>query len=289
MADSGLAPIDPPPQPSPASPPAALVVGAGREDAGAGDAAVSRAGLLEVKARPLRRDFSGIMGQFLVLMAVVLCPLLVAPWLWYRRERFRLNRCRVRIEGGALLLYHQQRQLLALDLRYTSRELTAGGDLVLSEEEAHYLALGVEPPEHCYPDSAELAARRGAGAAIAALSVGIERAAPEGSGSSRPPQIRTWRAVRLAPADLMRLCAAVSAVPLRQQPEAGDVGSLLQALGSVGATGRRAEGQLSRLVQADLAQARPSSLLSMLQERALEEGPAATAARRVLSARALAL
>mgnify|MGYP000673970171 FL=1 len=65
------------------------------------------------------------------------------------------------------------------------------------------------------------------------------------------------------------------------------VWSLTQALGSVGATGRRAEAQLAQLVQADLGQARPSSLLTMLHEWALEEGPTATAARRLLGARTL--
>lgn len=257
-----------------------------RPDAGRADAIVASERLLEVKARPLRHDVSGIVAQFLILVAVLLCPLLVAPWLWYRRERFRLNRCRVRIEGTALLVYHQQRQLLALDLRYATRQLTGAGDLVLSEEEAHYLTLGVDPPEHGYPDAAELAARRRAGARPASLSLGFQLAAPDRVGS-RPPQIRTWRAVRLAQADLVRVCAAISAVPMRQLPESTDVWSLMQALGSVGATGRRAEEELARLVQADLSQARPSDLLTMLHEWAIEEGPTATAARRVLSARTL--
>ncbi|HRI54510.1 MAG TPA: hypothetical protein PLW65_30435, partial [Pseudomonadota bacterium] len=97
--------------------------------------------------------------------------------------------------------------------------------------------------------------------------------------------VGTGRGVRLAQGELARLCAAVSAVPRRQLPEAVDVWSLTQALGSVGATGRRAEAQLAQLVQADLGQARPSSLLTMLHEWALEEGPTATAARRLLGPR----
>lgn len=238
--------------------------------------------LLEFTARPLRHDASGIMAQLLILMAVILCPLLVAPWLWYRRERFRLNRCRLRLEGAALLVYHRQRQLLALDLRYATRQLTGTGELVLSEEAGHYVAFGVDPPEHGPPDSAELAERRGADASIASLSPSFQLAAPERVGT-RPPPMRTWRAVRLAQAELLRLCAAVSAVPTRQRPEAVDVWSLTQALGSVGATGRRAEEQLAQLVQADRGQPRPSGLLTMLHEWAQEEGPTATAARRVLS------
>jgi hypothetical protein len=88
----------------------------------------------------------------------------------------------------------------------------------------------------------------------------------------------------LTAADLSRLRAAVSAVPMRQLPEPTDVWSLVQALGSVGATGRRVEEQLMRLVRADRFQARPSGLLTMLHERALEQGPTANAARRVLNA-----
>lgn len=250
--------------------------------AGRGVASAADDSQLELRARPLRHDVSGIMAQFLILMAVILCPLLVAPWLWYRRERFRLNRCRVRLEGEVLHLYHRQQHLLTLDLRYTTRQLTGAGDLVLSEEAAHYVALGVDPPEHSYPDPAELDARRGAGNQLA-LAAGPQPAAPD-RGAFKPPQIRTWRAVRLAQADLARLYAAISAVPVRPQPEAADAWSLLQALGSVGATGRRVEGQLAQLVHADLSQARPSSLVAMLQQRATEQGPSAIAARRVLRA-----
>lgn len=282
MADPGPGLQDPALGPRPAG----LGVLPGRLAAGRSEGAGAGKRLLEFAARPLRHDASGIMAQCLILMAVLLCPLLVVPWLWYRRERFRLNRCRVRIEGAALLVHHRQRQLLALDLRYATRQLTGAGDLVLSEEEGHYVALGVDPPEHGPADSAELAARRRADAPIDSPTPGFQLAVPE-RGGGRPPQIRTWRAVRLAQAELVRLCAVVSAVPLRQLPEAVDVWSLTQALGSVGATGRRAEEQLAQLVQADLGQARPSSLLTMLHEWALEEGPTATAARRVLSGRAL--
>ena len=266
--------------------PAALGAPAGRPSAGRAAVAVAGKRLLEFTARPLRHDASGIMAQLLILMAVILCPLLVAPWLWYRRERFRLNRCRLRVEGAALLVYHRQRQLLALDLRYATRQLTGAGDLVLSEEAGHYVALGVDPPEHGPADSADRAERRGADVPASSPPPGFQLAAPERAGT-RPPPIRTWRAVRLAQAELLRLCAAVSAVPTRQRPEAVDVWSLTQALGSVGATGRRAEEQLAQLVQADLGQARPSGLLTMLHEWALADGPTATAARRVLSARTL--
>ena len=247
-----------------------------------GDATVARPRQLEFTARPLRRDVSGIIGQVLMLGAVVLCPLLVAPWLWGRRERFRLDRCRVLIEGPALLVYRRERQLLALDLRYATRQLTRAGDLVLRED-AHYLALGVDPPEHGYPDSADLAERHGAADRPAAPPAGFQLAAP-GRGSCQAPLIQTWRAVRLVPVELLRLREAVAAVPTRQLPDATDVWSLVQALGSVGATGQRVERQLAQLVQTDQSQARPSSLLTMLLERAQEPGPMATAARRVLQA-----
>lgn len=279
MADPGLGLADPPPAPRPSRP----QVPSERPGADR-DAAISATGSqLELRARPLRHDVSGIMAQFLILMAVILCPLLVAPWLWYRRERFRLNRCRVRIDGEVLHLYHRQQQLLTLDLRYTTRQLTGAGDLVLSEEAAHYVALGVDPPEHSYPDPADRDAHRGAGSQLAALAAGAQPAAPDHA-AFKPPQIRTWRAVRLAQADLARLYAAIAAVPVRPQPEAADAWSLLQALGSVGATGKRVEGQLAQLVLADLSQARPSSLVAMLQQRATEQGPTAIAARRVLHA-----
>jgi len=124
-------------------------------------------------------------------MAMILCPLLVAPWLWYRRERFRLNRCRLRV-------------VLALDLRYATRQLTGSGDLVLSEEAGHYVAFGVDPPEHGPADSAELAERRDADASTASLSPSFQLAAPERVGP-RPPPMRTWRAVRLAQAELLSL------------------------------------------------------------------------------------
>ncbi|HRI54443.1 MAG TPA: hypothetical protein PLW65_30095, partial [Pseudomonadota bacterium] len=62
------------------------------------------------------------------------------------------------------------------------------------------------------------------------------------------------------------------------------VWSLLQALGSVGTTGRRAEEPLGQLARTDSDQARPSGLLTTLRERALEQGPVGEAARRVLQA-----
>jgi hypothetical protein len=281
MADPGLGLDDPPRGPGPA-PPLAPLSGRG---GGRSDAAVAGPRLLELKARPLRHDASGMLGQLLILMAVLLCPLLIAPWLWYRRERFRLNRCRVRVEGAALLVYHRQRLLLALDLRYASRHLTGGGDLVLSEEAAHYLALGVDPPEHGPPEAAAPGEQREHDGRPSTPVPSPLPARPERAGARLP--LRSWRAVRLAQADLLCLRAAVSAVPVRQLPQAAEVWSLLQALGSVGATGRRVEAQLAQLVQADLGQPRPSSLLTMLHERAQEDGPAAAAARRVLGARAL--
>lgn len=282
MTDLGLGLDERPPAPAPRSAALFRSERPGSYGNDAGGSAVQ----LELKAQPLRHDLSGILGQLLLLMAVLLCPLLIAPWLWYRRERFQLNRCRLRVHGNALLLYHQQQQLLAIDLRYATRQLTGAGDLVLSEEEAHFLALGVDPPEHGYPDASDLAERRGAGARPLSLPADSQPAQPPGPGM-RAPQIRTWRAVRLAQPDLMRLCAAISAVPQRQRPEAADVGSLLQALGSIGATGRRAEGQLAQLMREDLSQSRPSSLLAMLHERTQEEGPPAAAARRVLGTRTL--
>jgi hypothetical protein len=90
--------------------------------------------------------------------------------------------------------------------------------------------------------------------------------------------VRLWRP------DFLRLCAHLAAVPTEKAPDEADVWSLLQALGSVGTTGRRVEEQLVRLGHADSAQARPSGLLTTLRERALTPGPAGAAALRVLKA-----
>ena len=250
---------------------------------------------LELAARPLRRDASRLVVPLLIMpglvfalvqapASAVLCPLMLAPWLWWRRERFWLDRCRVLVDGATLLVYYRQRQLMALDLRYATRQFTRAGDLVLSEGDASYLALGVDPPEHAYPDQADQPGGPGElGAATATV------APPAGSppstsdhGDTAGPLIGTWRAVRLLRADLVRLCAHLADVPTRPLPEDADVWSLLQALGSAGATGRRVEERLTHLAHTEGVQARPSGLLTTLRERALSPGPAGVAARRIL-------
>lgn len=254
---------------------------------------------LELAARPLRRDVSRLVVPLLILpglafalvqvpMAALLCPLMLGPWLWWRRERFWLDHCQVLLDGAALRVCYRQRQLVALDLRYAARQFTPDGDLVLSEDDSSYLALGVDPPEHAYPAPASLpepgradssAATPAEGLAAPAEGLAaIDRAgAPEAS-------LGNWRAVRLTREDLLRLTSQIAAVPTRPPLDSADVWSLLQALGSVGATGRRAEELLGRLARADGAQARPSGLLTTLRERALEQGPVGEAARRVLQA-----
>lgn len=243
--------------------------------------------MLELPGQPLRRDVSRLAVPLLILpglafalsqvpMAAVLCPLLVGPWLWWRRERFWLDHCRVIVDGEALRVCYGQRQLVALDLRYATRQFTASGDLVLSEGDASYLALGVDPPEHAYP-----AAQSDSGAPDAQASAGshaeLDRA------ETQEPLLGSWRAVRLTRMDLLRLCTHVAAVPTCPPPDRDDVGALLLALGSVGATGRRVEELLSRLAHDDGAQARPGGLLTMLRERSLEQGRAGDAARRILT------
>ena len=245
---------------------------------------------LELAARPLRRDASRLVVPLLILpglafalaqapAAAVLCPLMVGPWLWWRRERFWLDRCRVLVDGAGLLVYYRQRQLVALDLRYATRQFTGAGDLVLSEGDANYLAVGVDPPEHGYPDPEGLPEKSGAAERTDAAPAGDGSPAADGS----DPRVGTWRAVRLWRADLLRLCAHLAAVPTRPLPDAADLWSLLQALGSVGATGRRVEEQLTRLVHEDHSAGRPSGLLTTLRERAMEQTPAGAAARRVLT------
>ncbi len=250
---------------------------------------------LELLARPLRRDASRLVVPLLILpglvfalvhapAATVLCPLMLGPWLWWRRERFWLDRCRVLVDGATLQICYGQRQLATLDLRYATRQFTRAGDLVLSEGDASYLALGVDPPEHAYPDPGSLTSR---GAAppdetlAAAGNFPLPTDEPDASDESESP-LGTWRAFRLQRADLVRLCSHLAAVPTRPAPEASDEWSLLQALGSAGVTGQRVEEHLTRLVHAEGTQARPSGLVTTLRERALEPGPAGAAARRIL-------
>jgi hypothetical protein len=243
---------------------------------------------LELAARPLRRDVSRLVVPLLILpglafalvqvpAAAVLCPLMLGPWLWWRRERFWLDHCRVVVDGPALRVCYRQRQLLALDLRYTARQFTADGDLVLSEGDCSYLALGVDPPEHAYPAPATLPERGHPDPAASGDPAADRAGAQDG-------QLGSWRAVRLTREDLRRLSAQIAAVPMLPPPDAAEPWALLQALGSVGTTGRRAEELLGRLARADGVKGRPSGLVTTLRERALEPGPSGEAARRVLAA-----
>lgn len=244
---------------------------------------------LRLAAQPLRRDVSRLAVPLLILpglvfaltqvpMAAVLSPLLVGPWLWWRRERFWLDRCQVLVDGEALQVGYKERQLMALDLRYAARQFTPAGDLVLCEGDASYLALGVDPPEHAYPE-----ARSDGDAAEPApstRSLGTQsepdRTEPEN------PQLGSWRAVRLTRVDLARLCSHVATIPICPPPDPEDVSSLLQALGSVGVTGRRVEELLGRQAREEAGQVRPGGLLTILRERALDVGRSGDAARRIL-------
>ena len=250
---------------------------------------------LELSGRPLRRDASRLVVPLLILpglvfalsqapAAAVLCPLMLGPWLWWRRERFWLDRCRVVVDGATLVVYYRQRQLAALDLRYATRQFTRAGDLVLCEGDASYLALGVDPPEHAYPDQADPPSSVTESGAEAPADAPPAGPPPPSSdhGETSGPLIGTWRAVRLDRADVVRLCAHLAEVPTRPLPADSDIWSLLQALGSAGPTGRRVEERLTELAHAEAPQARPSGLLTTLRERALESGPAGAAARRVL-------
>lgn len=246
---------------------------------------------LELLARPLRRDVSRLVVPLLILpglafalvqvpTAALLCPLMLGPWLWWRRERFWLDHCRVLLDGAALRVFYRQRQLVALDLRYASRQFTPDGDLVLSEDDSSYLALGVDPPEHAYPAPAGLPEPGRADSPAAAPS---DLAATDSAVAPDAP-LGNWRAVRLTREDLLRLSSQIAAVPTRPPLDGADVWSLLQALGSVGTTGRRAEELLGQLARTDSDQTRPSGLLTTLRERALEQGAVGEAARRVLQA-----
>lgn len=244
---------------------------------------------LVLSAQPLRRDVSRLAVPLLILpglafaltqipMAAVLCPLLVGPWLWWRRERFWLDRCQVLLSGESLRICYKERQLVALDLRYATRQFTPAGDLVLSEGDASYLALGVDPPEHAYPAASSEydAAAGGVAAEPSDATAASDSAEPE------DPRLGSWRAVRLSRADLTGLCTYVAAVPTCPAPDAQDTGALLQALGSLGATGRRVEELLYRQARDEGAQVRPGGLLTILRERALTTGSAGAAARRIL-------
>ena len=75
--------------------------------------------------------------------------------------------------------------------------------------------------------------------------------------------------VRLTREDLLRLSSQIAAVPTRPPLDGADVWSLLQALGSVGTTGRRAEELLGQLGQTVHLPARQLEGLHQLGVRAL--------------------
>ncbi len=244
---------------------------------------------LRLDALPLRRDVSRLAVPLLILpglvfaltqvpMAAVLSPLLIGPWLWWRRERFWLDRCQVVVDGEALQVGYKERRLMALDLRYAARQFTPAGDLVLCEGDASYLALGIDPPEHAYP----AAPSDGDAADPAAAARPPDAKSEPGRTEPENPQLGSWRAVRLTPVDLARLCTHVATIPSCPPPDPEDVSALLQALGSVGATGRRVEELLGRRVRDEDGQVRPGGLLTILRERALDSGRVGDAARRVL-------
>lgn len=221
-----------------------------------------------MRARPLRFDktrllFPVVLAPGLALAAIhaplallSFGPLVLTSFVLSRRERYRLDHCTVRVEGPALELRYGAQVLGAVDLRYVARDETRSGDLVLSEEAATYLAFGAEPPDSAYP------------------------LGPDGD----PVPVAFFRAVRLAPADLLRLRQAVEAVPRRPPPDLGRAAALLEVLGSVGLWGRRAERCLVRhlLDSAPRGNDRPGGIEGALRDLSLRQDAAGRAARRVL-------
>jgi hypothetical protein len=226
--------------------------------------------MLTLRARPLRFEIT----QYLVPLAVLpglalaaahapvallaLGPLVMASWVLSQRDRHRLDRCVVEVDGPALVLRYRGQLIDGVDLRFASRQVTPREDLVLSEGEAGFLAFGTDPPDNAYP--------------------------PAGDGGQPEPPLGFWRAVRLLPADLQRLRAAVDAVPPEPPPDPERPQDLLRALGSVGPWGPRAEEALAARLRHHADPDRPAGLDLQIQELALREGPVGAAARRILRA-----
>jgi hypothetical protein len=172
-----------------------------------------------------------------------------------RRDRFRLDRCEVHLDGPALELRYGGKRIDALDLRYAARHELGRDGLVLCEGEANFLAFGTDPPDSAYLKD-------------------------EGAGEA--PGL--WRPVRLGDDDLRDLQEAVAAVRPCGPPDAADSPSLIQALGSVGVWGPRAEALLAAQLGSDRDGDRPSGLRATLHDVALRPDGAGAAARRVLRA-----
>lgn len=221
--------------------------------------------MVALQARPLRFDATRIVVPLALLPGLAMAaahapvalltvgPVVLTSWALARRDRFRLDRCAVHIEGPALELRYGGRRLDGVDLRYAARHQSGQEDLVLCEGDANYLAFGTDPPDSAYL-----------------------------KGDADAPGL--WRAVRLRAADLSALRAAVAAVRPLPPPDPSDAPSLLQALGSVGIFGPRAEAQLLSQLAAERAGDRLGGLRAALQAASLEAGPAGAAARRVLGA-----
>ncbi len=230
---------------------------------------------VELAARPLRFDKAQLLAPMVVLPGLLLAaahapvalltfgPLVLTSWALARRDRYYLDRCVVRADGALLELVYRRRppfspdrgkRLAAVDLRYAKRQWSPGGDLILSEGEASYLAFGVDPPASAYPLGED----------------------------GEPLPVVFWRAVRLSGPDLSRLGEAIESVPSRPPPDLCSPVDLLEVIGSVGPWGRQAEKRLIQHLAQAGAEERPGGVLSSLRDLALRQDAVGQAAHRVL-------
>jgi hypothetical protein len=224
--------------------------------------------MLTLKARPLRFDLTQVLIPVAVLPGLALAvvhapmalltfgPLVLSSWLLMQRERHRLDHCEVLLSGPALELRYRGQLLCGLDLRYAIRHTTPGGDLVLSEGDASFLAFGADPPESAYP--------------MGDLDKDGE------------PVAGLWRAVRLTKEDLALLRQALQAVAQQPPPSREEPFTLVQALGSVGRFGQEAEALLAQHLRRTADPGRPDGVLLAVRELALRPDRTGEAARRLL-------
>lgn len=221
-----------------------------------------------LRARPLRFHAAQALVPLIVLPGfalalshapafalVTLGPLVFSSWLVLRRDRYRLDRCEVQLDGPALEIRYRERRLYGVDLRYATRLTSTTGDTVLTEGDGHYVAFGTDPPDNAYP---------------------------VGQSGDGEPIHGAWHAVRLHAADLDRLRDAIAEIAPRAPPDPADTDALLQALGSVGRLGAWVEALLIDQLRGQHAGDRPGGLRVRLQDLASRGDRTGQAARRVL-------
>lgn len=220
-------------------------------------------------ALPLRTDPARTLVPVLLLPGLLLAtahapeallalgPLVLGAWVLSRRERYRLDHCRVRLLGPALRLEYGGRVLEALDLRWARRRVTEGGDVVLSEGRASCVMLGPNPGGDpvMLPTDDNL-------------------------------QLGVWHVVRLEEGDMATLRLVLDEVPQRPAPTPDRPLELIEALGSVGRWGPRAEALLLRHLQRTPGESggawRGDGVMQALLDVASRADAAGAAARRVL-------